>query len=352
MVIVIAVIAILSAVLIPTFGAIIKDANVAADQTAAASLTSELHIYLKGNTIDSEEELMAALEESGVNKKLVPKALAYGNHFWFDMENQMIISGSAKEIQEGRTPVVNTTANKSFRDVYGIGVYFIDYSGELANYVDTIDTLSSGSDYQRVVKGLIAFENKDDELGAKLLDAVQNTIIISKEGSFYCEGATNANVTFVNGGVGAISQQFVADANGNVSDDKNGETTNLPSVSGDVVLPKNMSFVGDNALNFNGNANIVVTPDRLETVFCENATNATINNDYTVEGNKLMKDDEEIATLVSLDGRFPYYSFGVLQQNDESGNTYAWNSGTLYVNYYQVYRPLPLQNLWGNRGYS
>ena len=99
LVIVIAVIAILSAVLIPTFGAIIKNANVAADQSAAATLTTELHIYLKGETIDSEAELMAALNDEKLGfteQKLTPKAAAYGMHFWFDMDNQMILAKTAK----------------------------------------------------------------------------------------------------------------------------------------------------------------------------------------------------------------------------------------------------------------
>ncbi|MBQ1263487.1 MAG: type II secretion system protein, partial [Oscillospiraceae bacterium] len=100
LVIVIAVIAILSAVLIPTFGMIIRDANEAADNSTAATLTSELHVYLKGEQIDSEEELMDVLSDakSGIGKKLVPKALAWGNHFWFDIANQRFIAATADEV--------------------------------------------------------------------------------------------------------------------------------------------------------------------------------------------------------------------------------------------------------------
>ena len=368
LVIVIAVIAILSAVLIPTFGAIIKDANIAADQTAASTLTSELHVFLKGKQITTEEELMAALaskedDGSGIGEKLVPKALAYGYHFWFDMENQMFIAKTAEEVKElgeqrkaasahaevNGPMLVNDivaqadggNANISFRDIYGYEIYFVDYSGALANVINTLQSLASKADYESAIGGLKGYEIDEDDLGEDLFTQLKKTVIISNAGSFFYEGATNADVAFVRGFKGSVSKHFVADANDNVTErdaaekTDSGEVVNkLPTVSGDVVLPEDTSFVGDNSLNFDGTANVVVSDERVEHVFCEEATNATINGQYTIVDDKLMDGDTEVKTLISLDGRFPAYNFAILQQDDLDKNTYAWNNGTLYVNYY------------------
>ena len=380
LVIVIAVIAILSAVLIPTFGAIIKDANIAADKAAAASLTSELHVYLKGETIDSEEELMDVLsdEKSGVGAKLTPKSAQYGYHYWFNMATQTIFCTTSKDVadmtvdaQNGSViegPALmneivaqnNETANISFRDIYGKRIFFVDHNTTLGNIVDKLDSLERGSDYSLIIKALLAFENTEDVLGAKLLETLQNTIIISNAGSFYFEGATDANVAFVSGVKGSVSKHFVSDENGNVTekdasekDASTGEPINkLPSVKGDVVLPEDREYVGDNSLNFTGDANIVVDEDKVENVFCEDATNATINDKYTIEGDKLMDGETEVTTLVSLEGRFPHLSFGINQQGDNTNKTYEWNNGNLYLSYYTFIKNAGKYNivLTGNEG--
>ena len=144
LVIVIAVIAILSAVLIPTFGSIIKSANVASDQTTAANLTTELHIYLKGNVITSEADLIKALNdpELGFNAdKLTPKTSNYGYHYWYDMENQTIIVETSDEISKKPVRRDPNFANSSFRDVYGTGYYLIDMSGDIADIINGIDNM-------------------------------------------------------------------------------------------------------------------------------------------------------------------------------------------------------------------
>ena len=380
LVIVIAVIAILSAVLIPTFGSIIKDANVAADKATANMLTTELHTYLKGEVIDSEEELMDVLsdEKSGIGKKLVPKSAQYGYHYWFNMVTQTIFCATSKDVadmtvdaQNGSVidgPALmneivaqnNETANISFRDIYGKRIFFVDHNTTLGNIVDKLDSLERGSDYSLIIKALLAFENTEDVLGAKLLETLQNTIIISNAGSFYFEGATDANVAFVSGVKGSVSKHFVSDENGNVTekdasekDASTGEPINkLPSVKGDVVLPDDMDYVGDNSLNFTGDANIVVDENKVENVFCEDATNATINDKYTIEGDKLMDGETEVTTLVSLEGRFPHLSFGINQQGDNTNKTYEWNNGNLYLSYYTFIKNAGKYNivLTGNEG--
>ena len=341
LVIVIAVIAILSAVLIPTFGGIIQSANIASDQTTAATLTTELQIHLQGKQIKTEAELMEALDKSGVGAKLTPKALSYGYHFWFDMENQMIVAHSAAEIKDlGSQKAASRAggvANISFRDIYGYGYYIVDGSGTISDVLKTIDTLSSGAAYFNVITWLAAYESAADPLTTDLINQVANTIIISDAGSFYYSTASNANVAFVNGGVGTTSKHFVY--NGTLVEEKdgkpNGETAGakLPSVNSTVVIPDSMDFIGDYSLHFKDGAQISANSSKVENIFCQNSTNATINGELTVEGDKLMKGDEVVSDLTSIDGRFPYYTFSILKHDDTTTGKYAWNNGTLYVSY-------------------
>ena len=92
LVIVIAVIAILSAVLIPTFSSLIKKANISADQQAVKELNNGLIVgSIEGNPKDVKE-LGTILDESGFNsfESLAPITKGY-NFYWIKSSNQIIL---------------------------------------------------------------------------------------------------------------------------------------------------------------------------------------------------------------------------------------------------------------------
>ena len=291
LVIVIAVIAVLSAVLIPTFGAIIKNANVASDQATAATLTSELHVYLKGETIDSEEELMDVLSDakSGIGKKLVPKAAAYGNHFWFDMDNQMIIAKTAKEIEElvkeknsnneslaiksgvqfisDVQPLAETTSlNVSFRSLLGGNFYLIEQGGSaFVNALSTIaefDCTKTHSELVSAVNLIFADIPADDQAFADRFNAtLASTVIITEDG--VAQPSTASYVYFEPG------IEFV-----------NNHGTISSITSGTVELPSSVVGVAANALVFGSTEVVLKTSCKdasdVEFVFANASTNATI----------------------------------------------------------------------------
>ena len=87
LVIVIAVIAILAGVMIPTFGGIIKSAKVSNDEAMASSINVHLAMDLDG--IHSAAELYKVIEDAyGAEKaaKFAPESASYGYHFWYDAE--------------------------------------------------------------------------------------------------------------------------------------------------------------------------------------------------------------------------------------------------------------------------
>ena len=103
LVIVIAVIAILAAVLIPTVAGLVKKANISADQQAVKQMNSALAIYAaeNGNPKDIVE-VKKALDESlvNVNGGLVPVTQGYA-FYWDSANNQIILVSSEDEIKSG-----------------------------------------------------------------------------------------------------------------------------------------------------------------------------------------------------------------------------------------------------------
>ena len=288
LVIVIAVIAILSAVLIPTFGAIIKDANIAADQTAAATLTTELHVDLMGETIDSEAELMERIAKID-EKKLTPKAAAYGVHFWFDMDNQMILAKTAKEIEDlvkeknaesayvehtgvqlindAQPAAAPASLNINFRSLLGGNFFLIDKGGSaFVNALNKIAEFSgtSHADLVADVNGVFVDVAVDDQnFVDKFKAALASTVIITENALLQPESESASHVYFDS------TMQFV-----------NNHGTISSITAGTVDLPDTVIGVAPGALVFGG-ADVVLNTackdaSDVEFVFANASTNATI----------------------------------------------------------------------------
>lgn len=91
LVIVIVVIAILAAVLIPTFASLIKKANISADTQLAKNLNTALTMYeAEGNKVDDFSDALVALTEGGYSlAKLNPTA--DGHYFAWESESNQIL---------------------------------------------------------------------------------------------------------------------------------------------------------------------------------------------------------------------------------------------------------------------
>ena len=357
LVIVIAVISVLSAVLIPTFGSIIKNANIASDQTSASVLTTELQVGLKGETIDNEAELLAEISKID-SKKLTPKALNHGIHYWFDMETQMIIAKTAEEVEEMKAerlsaaaPVKegpalmsavltndatsNDSVNISFRDIYNCRIYLIDGGGTLAEIIETLTNKDTGIEEFSTALGKLNNFEIEDALCVKIEETINSTIIVTNNGTFYPENATN--VSFADGVTFIGNTQYAVTTDSdktNVNTTPSASTNELPLESGNVVIPDTVDCVADNSLNFGdeNSVNVEINEDKYDSL-CANATDATVNTDYTINGSELVDGEgNAIKELVSVEGRFPGYDFDIIRTNADD-NSYAWNNGTLYVAY-------------------
>ncbi len=114
LVIVIAVIAILAGVLIPTFGGIIKQANISADRQMAAQITTTLSMDLDG-TKDAAELYKAVADTFGeeVANNLAPKSAKHGYHFWYDISNNRVVLAQYSELAELASPIAYASGSYS-----------------------------------------------------------------------------------------------------------------------------------------------------------------------------------------------------------------------------------------------
>ena len=296
LVIVIAVIAILSAVLIPTFGAIIRDANMAADRTAASTLTSELHVYLKGNQIKTEADLVDALNKSGIGEKLVPKA--DGVNFWFEMENQRFV---AKELTELKTLTRNATpANTSFRDLYNKNLYLVDYYvlGEVFSTADIvydvfsyIDDLATANQYANLIKqlGNVAEGHTYKEIATDILAKVHNTTIRTEAGAFFSAEGNATKFEYISAGATFIGNGYFK-YDGTVK-----TATAAPAPVGPVAIPGHIDHIVEDGLNFDDTSAIIKIDRNRVNILAPGFTNANVligENTYKIDSENNPKEDE------------------------------------------------------------
>ena len=323
LVIVIAVIAILSAVLIPTFGAIIKDANIAADQTAAATLTTELQVYLKGKRITNEAELMAAVGKDGADiaDKLVPKSLGYGYHFWFNVETQMFVVDTADNIKNATPaaqPITSTpadgaaavsavltassTATDAFcgvRDVFRNGYILADSAKALADAFGDVNNIVSGASYAAFMDALAAKKN-DEVYGTivtQVYDNFKHTTIRTNNGIFFTsEAANGTNVELVVPGTKILTSDifvYTPGANGAAGGYKmNPDGVAVPTPKDNVMsIPSSVLVVEKDALVYGDGNSVVIKTNcasgqAIAGIFTPGSTDAVIadtaNNKYIV----------------------------------------------------------------------
>lgn len=113
LVIVIAVIAILAAVLIPTFTNVIRRAKISNDTQTVASLNTALSAYAAEDAIDSEDDLRLAFDGTfgeGFYDSLEPESAQYGYHYWYNTASGRLELGRAADIKEGGSASAQTFA--------------------------------------------------------------------------------------------------------------------------------------------------------------------------------------------------------------------------------------------------
>lgn len=327
LIIVIAVIAILSAVIIPSFINLSKKANMSADQQAVR----QMNVVLSGNKYETIEEAVNGLSEAGYNAldTLTPVTAGY-SFWWVEEYNSIVLLNEKQEVVFAS----NKDAEKNFSSAKEKGKAFNLKRGlpkkELDNVDDVRKALEKGqsvtlkADIHLNTKNIRINEGEDivldlggktitvDKTGERSLYAIdnygsltiKNGIIkargIENFGNMIIEEGVTIETTDKNGGAAIWNQEGTLIINGGTFKAVDGTTvtvgsTPLINVGGEVTI-NGGTFEG-NEYNYaiinktyNGleNGTIIVNNCTIiakRGVFASNTGTVTINNgNFTYDG--------------------------------------------------------------------
>ena len=362
LVIVIAVIAILAAVMIPTFGGIIKKANISADTQIAASMNTQLSIYkAEGKKIETEADLWAALSsDADFTSQLDPKSAKHGYHYWYDAEKNEIKLLSNEQVLEERTqPAMNAGGDEIATPfAYAAprlinGFYLLDKvaddksTNDIAKFFDVIEKMGekTKADYQQAITDLEALKNSNKNDNQALADAIlariSKTAVMTDKGAFInTDNDKNKEINFIYipaAPTGATNYYL----NHTVNHATDAEITDLLDLvkvaEGSVIeIPEGVKIAEGTLVPF---GNIVVKVDvenddvtNLKNVFAAGAVadDAIVQiggATYTVDGHEVKNSNGETVEGADLLYLNPVTNFAV----SATGNVVAASATTGYI---------------------
>lgn len=330
LVIVIAVIAILATVLIPTFSGMIQKAHHSTDVQMASNLTMQIKMYLVENEIRTESDLRDAINENmgegfyeGIGDKagLTPESARYGYHFWYDIAQQEIVVATVSEIDaiiaqrneqtnvsdkdillSAAVTVPGTTWAEStahFRHYEKEGHHFflLDRGGsEIGKAFAQLDMLNGGTykyiDVLNALDELAAKNGKDKDFADNATQKLRKTAIV-------------AQGTYVNNGGEEIMNVYISLQVGELTD-TNITVNNVEGLA--VNMPSNVMKVNSYSLAFANAATLHIraTEEELAAMLSSESisANCTVNlpgaPGYRVEENYLVGGPNEVEILLSF----------------------------------------------------
>lgn len=307
LVIVIAVIAILAAVLIPTFSNIIDNSEVAADQATATNINTQISIELVDKKIESAEDLERIIKKvfnDDYYSNLAPKSANQGYNYWFNTKTNLIeLKKYDESFETERTDISFTTNSFHENNFRQFGDYYLldQLGSDFADVIKGLETLSSSDTFKTAISLLRDIISDEDNhhytLASFLEQKLTKTAIISDAGIFrYADLENVTNVLFVGGTEVINSNLYIF----------NGDSVELttPSVSApianvtEITLPHTIKSVEGNSLYFKEDKTVKVygsfaSIEEVESIFKAYSTNGIImfegTNGLVLEG-AILKD--------------------------------------------------------------
>ncbi len=360
LVIIIAVIAVLAAVLIPTFSNIINKSQISADQTNVTNLNKQISIELVDGKIESAEDLERVIVKvfgQEYYDNLAPKSAKLGYNYWFNIKTNLV------ELKKYDESFVSERANlsmttKSFDENnfrrYG-DYYLLDQTGsDFSDAIKGFETLTSSDSYMNaitLVNNILSNENNHHYVQTNtLIDKLSKTVIIGNAGTFrYADYINVTNVLFVSGITTINSNLYLYDGT-NVISITPSQTNPVANVS-EITLPSTITSVEGNALYFKENKTVNIygsfkTIDEVKSIFKAYSTNGIIvceeSDGLVLNGSVL--EDLNGNSQGNLGYSNPVASFDI---SCEETDKIKYVSGTLYVAYDQKEFQLMTDNFIG-----
>ncbi|MBQ8566679.1 MAG: type II secretion system protein [Clostridia bacterium] len=204
LVIVIAVIAVLAGVLIPTFGGIIERANESNDNQVVATVNKLLVVdnIIKGDDPNDAVEIKKMLKDNGVSLKTKSE----GKYIWYDIDqNKVILAGlDANGIvflnDNDKDPKASATKGKfkeaTAPELFIDGYVFLSDESE-DGLAEAIYDLRNPVDASSITKALGEIAEMNPTLGEKLSSLMDRTVVLTKDNDAVFVGSNKDVVTKV-----------------------------------------------------------------------------------------------------------------------------------------------------------
>ena len=351
LVIVIAVIAILAAVMIPTFTGIIKRANISADQQLAASINTQLSIYkADGNKIETEADLLNALKsDEDFTAHLNPKSAKHGYHYWYNAEKQTVELMANEDVlntvqQQSLNAGGDGVAEAAFNPLDFAhaaprtivpGFYFLDQIGENENVIaEVFNTLANMSnltktEYKGAIDALTAVKGENKGLADKVLERISKTAIMTDKGVFINTTEDIIEYIYVPANVENKADYYLSHTINHTNDDATVKdlATITTKVEGSVIeIPENVKVAEGSFTGFGAITLLVdVKEDKITNLkdvlsagaVAENAAVRVNGANYTIVGNKVYQ-GETYMQGADLLYKNPVTNFEIAADNKEN----------------------------------
>lgn len=336
LVIVIAVIAVLAAVMIPTFSGLIKMANISADEAELASLNTNLAVAKReknGAPMTSADVYRVIEETYGAEKAatFAPRSADKGYFYWYDIiENKVILATNEKIeaedlkkdedfgvtektdgqggimflgaieqlVEPGTSDFIVSDSRSQVRMSFSQYYFILDKGGSIIG--DALKAIEEGAaDVAEKLDALkednipiLAAEELKDMAGA-LLQKVQEYVYISNDTIFVANADSASDVIFTSGittiPTKSESLNYIAKAE-NLSE---------------ITLPSTVTSVEEGSLWFDVENTVKIktefTKEQIIDIFKANSTNAIIidkdGNEYIVDGASLKDGNAIVGSL-------------------------------------------------------
>lgn len=285
LVIVIAAIAILSSILIPTFVSLSKNAEAAADSLTVRELN--LAASVAENDIQDYDDLQTVIEDKyghAYSQTIAPRTARYGNHFWFDNSEKKFLLSTIEDLPEkGEDAISFNSPNSNIVNGYTL----VDASGsELANLISGIENICSKTELRSLVDTVIRMHDNGGTYLDNLISYLGTTAIVNSQGTFRFEEVDDVfNLYFPNQYVSLGTQKiFTYDMDTNTADIHK-TSLGYPIIGdgmyGREIEIKDTMYFGSRTFIVEENCEITLvvnvnSVEELKNVFAAEATNAYV----------------------------------------------------------------------------
>ncbi len=306
LVIVIAVIAILAAVMIPTFSGIIESAKVSNDRVTEKTFNTAIEVYKSnGKQINDVTDLKAAIDSvhsEGFFDKIKPESAEYGYHFWYNVADQKVVlakeppkGDNSEEINSNEDNIDFALAADSEIEALAIenkietsflrrqaeifdGNFLLDREGSaLAEILTTIgdkDTDAAKFDEALGKIAKLGNDKHDKNLATVVAEMVNDTAFSNENGTF--RNVAGATKLVIAAGANMISGQIFE--HDGVVVDPEAKSGIVASVTGTILLPDHVGQItgGFDFEEDKVTIHVEYKEEELGNILSAGATNATI----------------------------------------------------------------------------